>query len=289
MELPSSKPPPLPARRTTRSNQNVHEWDLPQPQPSQQQPQCANTQWDDWDSDAIEEAAQLQEVNNLAARKEAGVTKEEILRLQREEQVAPRVERAESSQSAQTAPPSLPQPTQSQSQPQPQPQPSGGPMFGRRRGQPQQQVEQTAQLQAITRSGSSNSIKMEQKKSKWDDDIVADIAEIPELDAAEDRSQMLTVDAPIITSGLVQTIGELNEQFRRELPSASNDGIDLSVLTSVLAPPEQVHEPDVVWDFDSVFSSLTFEHQNDEDLKEETARELVSSGAAGSDHSRVAD
>jgi len=101
-----------------------------------------------------------------------------------------------------------------------------------------------------------------------DDDDDDGIPVIPDLEDAmgDDTAIDTTVaDAPV-QSARVQSIKELDSEIQFSLPSATEIGVDLSALTQVLYPQDQVAEADEEWTFDKLVTNLSSE------LREEAAR-----------------
>jgi len=94
---------------------------------------------------------------------------------------------------------------------------------------------------------------------------VTDLKEIPDLDAdMEERTEEYTQKiehAPNVRAKTVPSMQDLDKNIIGQLSSITADGLDLSLLTGVLAPAEQVVEPDSMWDYDAVFAQLSSEMQ----------------------------
>ncbi|KAL1514865.1 hypothetical protein AB1Y20_003948 [Prymnesium parvum] len=96
-----------------------------------------------------------------------------------------------------------------------------------------------------------------------DNDTIANL--IPDLEDEQLDMARQVAEAPHLTKSRVQSIQELDDEIDMALPSASEIGIDLSVLQSYLMPQEQVVEEDVPWDFSSELQSLASEMQQERD------------------------
>lgn len=109
---------------------------------------------------------------------------------------------------------------------------------------------------------------------------------IPDLDDVAGEAMEADVSAPTMATSKVQTLGELDAgRCMAPLPPVHN-GIDLTLLQSVLMPPEQVNtEGSGPWTFDSVFASVSKE-LTDEALRkapvEEVDRMMPAGGGAPS-------
>lgn len=100
-----------------------------------------------------------------------------------------------------------------------------------------------------------------------DDDGIPVIPDLDEAVADEAAIDTTVADAPVMrASARVQSINELDNEIQFSLPSATEIGIDLSALTQVLYPQDQVAEPDEEWTFDKLVTTLSRE------LREEAAR-----------------
>jgi len=94
---------------------------------------------------------------------------------------------------------------------------------------------------------------------------------IPDLEDEEADLGGKVAVAPSLKSSRVQTIDELDEEIDMALPSASEVGVDLSVLQSFLTPQEQVQEEeDVPWDFEHELQTIGSELRKEAELREGT-------------------
>ena len=111
--------------------------------------------------------------------------------------------------------------------------------------------------------------------ASMDDDEPAGF--IPDLeDEEEDLGKQLAV-APSLKSSRVQTIMELDEEIDMALPSASEVGVDLSVLQSFLTPQEHVLEEDVPWDVEHELQTIASDLTKEKEEREGTALTGMSS------------
>ena len=100
------------------------------------------------------------------------------------------------------------------------------------------------------------------------------ILEIPELEAEGDEDITFQVaEAPRARNNRMQTMAELDNDQQFNLPSNTDNEVDLSLLTMVLCSSEQVVEDDNVWEpeilFTDVASELTIEAERLENDDEE--------------------
>ena len=90
-----------------------------------------------------------------------------------------------------------------------------------------------------------------------------DIPEIPDLDDQElSEEEDLTrqvADAPAVHVNKVQTLSELQAELKYTVKDDQAEGVDMGLLTSVLAPQAMVAEQDVNWDYEALFSECRAE------------------------------
>jgi len=119
-------------------------------------------------------------------------------------------------------------------------------------------------------------------------DVVTDMQDIPDLEE-EIQEDTKIAAAPNVMSQKIQALSELDHEIMFQLRTATVDGLDLSLLTSALTPQEKVVDPDVTWDFESIFTQVNSEMQAelepegggaDGDDKEGDDEEKASSAAA---------
>merc|ERR1711924_383050 len=97
-------------------------------------------------------------------------------------------------------------------------------------------------------------------------DTIANL--IPDLEDEQEDMARQGAEAPHLTKSRVQSIKELDDAIDMALPSASEIGIDLSVLQSYLLPQEQVAEPDEPWDFSQMLQDIAIEMQREKEEAE---------------------
>ncbi|GMH65440.1 hypothetical protein TL16_g04199 [Triparma laevis f. inornata] len=99
-----------------------------------------------------------------------------------------------------------------------------------------------------------------------------DIMIIPDLDEEMNDEEDITVQvaaAPRNVNRRVASLHELDSEIKYSVSSSEN-GVDLSLLTTSLVPQSSVQEVDEQWDFDSLLQSVTQEfHKEKEMLGEE--------------------
>jgi len=106
----------------------------------------------------------------------------------------------------------------------------------------------------------------------FDDNDESSIPVIPVLEEEEEEEQMSTVaEAPKIRNLRVSSLSELDQDIKYSLPTATEGGIDLSLLTQTLAPQTSLMEEDVEWNFDELLQEVAQEVVADDDtMGEET-------------------
>lgn len=124
------------------------------------------------------------------------------------------------------------------------------------------------QAQASAEFGSGNL----SSQPKFNDDVITDIAELPEVEqsttsggvaaaapvvtsAVDDNTQQ--TEAPNVRTNRMQALQELDQEIGYSSTTSQLDGIDLSLLTSQLLPQDACVEPDVVWEFDQLFTEVS--------------------------------
>lgn len=99
---------------------------------------------------------------------------------------------------------------------------------------------------------------------------------IPDLE--EDLQEDLTTQvaaAPRNINIRTQSMRELDHAIKHTLPTTMVNGLDLSLLTSSLAPRDAVMEDDTTWEFDSLLQTVSQEMQAEVDALEDEAKAKV--------------
>ena len=103
----------------------------------------------------------------------------------------------------------------------------------------------------------------------FDDDEGDDIPVIPDLEEEEDEVVEADIaNAPKAQARRMSSIRELDLDIKlslRDHVSAGVEWIDLSLLTSSLAPQQNVGEQDIPWDFDDLFERVAQDIHAEED------------------------
>jgi len=113
---------------------------------------------------------------------------------------------------------------------------------------------------------SSNKHDIAEINNDDDNDTIANL--IPDLEDEQEDMARQVAEAPHLTKSRVQSIKELDDQIDAKLPSASEIGIDLSVLQAYLMPQEQVQDEDVPWDFSAELQALASEMQREQEERD---------------------
>ena len=96
---------------------------------------------------------------------------------------------------------------------------------------------------------------MQNAKNYWDDRSVT-IQSIPTIGGVSDNNTGNLVAAP--SSYVGQQVSDLNLLNKKlVLPTKSDSGIDLSLLTSVVKPVETVYENDEIWDYNHLIIDIS--------------------------------
>jgi len=101
----------------------------------------------------------------------------------------------------------------------------------------------------------------------WDSDDEAELAAQAKQEEVNEELVTTVAEAPRHLP-MMQTIKELDKHIKFSLPSVVETGVDISILTTVLNPYEQVVEKDITWEFDSLFVKISAELQAEYEAKE---------------------
>ncbi len=71
----------------------------------------------------------------------------------------------------------------------------------------------------------------------------------------------MVADAPHVRALKVQALSELDQDVMFQMPSGTDNGVDLSLLTAVLYPHSAILEPDEPWDVDLMLTDLAAQAQ----------------------------
>lgn len=101
-----------------------------------------------------------------------------------------------------------------------------------------------------------------------DDDDDDGIPMIRDLEDHEEDMARTVAAAPSLKSSRVPNIKELDALIEMSLPSASQVGADLTVLSSFLTPPAQVQDADTPWDVEQELAAIASEMAKERDEME---------------------
>ena len=90
--------------------------------------------------------------------------------------------------------------------------------------------------------------------SYWDNRTTELI--IPEMEADMAEAEEVQISAPATVSTKMIGLAELNKDFAMNVPSATADGIDISLLTGTIRPILDLIETDMHWDYTSLQAEI---------------------------------
>lgn len=100
---------------------------------------------------------------------------------------------------------------------------------------------------------------------------------IPDLEEEEEEDITEQVaEAPRNVVRHVQSLQQLDHAIKFSIPSSA--GLDLSVLTAALVPPEMVRDDDTLWEFDSLLQEVTQDFHAEVQRKIEDAAMILELG-----------
>ena len=101
----------------------------------------------------------------------------------------------------------------------------------------------------------ASQMAMEKKQNLWDEQV--EELDIPELDNdAEVEQTNIDVSAPPEIENKMMGLEELEKDMVHNVPSQIEDGVDLSILTSVIRPIADLIEADIPWDYKSLQAEI---------------------------------
>jgi len=101
----------------------------------------------------------------------------------------------------------------------------------------------------------------QQQDLNRDEEKCIDIPELDEDESAHDLRNGIA-NADVISHNMLlklPTMEELNSDLNYVQMNSLKDGINLSILTNRLIPPEKIVEEDETWDFDSLLHQMRLE------------------------------
>lgn len=101
-----------------------------------------------------------------------------------------------------------------------------------------------------------------------------EISSIPSIAGASENVQGILAPPSAYVGHQVANLSALNQKLI--LPTKTEGGIDLSLLTSVVKPSDIVYEKDELWDYEHLIIEIAQIIRNQKDEPEKVAEELMS-------------
>ena len=105
-----------------------------------------------------------------------------------------------------------------------------------------------------TESSNIGMAKKTNAASYWDNRTTELIIPEMEMDIAE--AEEVQVSAPVVQKVELINLATLNKDFAMNVPSATSDGIDISLLTCNIRPIMDLIETDMHWDYTSLQAEI---------------------------------
>ena len=100
----------------------------------------------------------------------------------------------------------------------------------------------------------ASKIGMEQNKNMWDEKVQE--LDIPELEADAEPAPQNDVTIPPEIETKMLGLEDLEKDMVHNVPSQIEEGVDLSILTSVIRPVADLIEADIPWDYKSLQAEI---------------------------------
>ena len=100
----------------------------------------------------------------------------------------------------------------------------------------------------------ASKIGMDQNKNMWDEKV--EELDIPELEADAEAPTQQEIAMPPEIENKMMGLEELEKDMVHNVPSQIEDGVDLSILTSVIRPISDLIEADIPWDYKSLQAEI---------------------------------
>lgn len=142
---------------------------------------------------------------------------------------------------------------------------------GRRASSARMDLEQQEQGSGQKKEERSSKGK-KNKHFEDDDDADGCIMIIPDIDDDQEEEIQLKVAQAPVNIRTVQSLTELDSQISGlSLPEVGVDSarLNMSILTSVLVPPDKLEEPDEAWDFEQLLEKVSQEMTKQKETKED--------------------
>ena len=100
----------------------------------------------------------------------------------------------------------------------------------------------------------ASQIGMGNNKNMWDEKV--EELDIPELEADAEPTNTNEVTLPPEIENKMMSLDELEKDMIHNVPSQIEEGVDLSLLTSVIRPISDLIEADISWDYKSLQTEI---------------------------------
>ena len=100
----------------------------------------------------------------------------------------------------------------------------------------------------------ASKIGMDQNKNMWDEKV--EELDIPELEGDAEQPTQQEISMPPEIENKMLGLDELEKDMVHNVPSQIEDGVDLSILTSVIRPIADLIEADISWDYKSLQAEI---------------------------------
>ena len=100
----------------------------------------------------------------------------------------------------------------------------------------------------------ASKIGMDQNKNMWDEKV--EELDIPELEGDAEQPTQQEISMPPEIENRMMGLDELEKDMVHNVPSQIEDGVDLSILTSVIRPIADLIEADISWDYKSLQAEI---------------------------------
>ena len=107
---------------------------------------------------------------------------------------------------------------------------------------------------ATTESSNIGMAKKSTAASYWDNRTTELVIPEMEMDAAD--VEEVAVSAPVVQKVELINLATLNKDFAMNVPSATTDGIDISLLTCNIRPIMDLIETDMHWDYTNLQAEI---------------------------------
>ena len=105
--------------------------------------------------------------------------------------------------------------------------------------------------------GNNNNLQSQigmENKNLWDEKV--EELDIPELENEAEEIIQNDITAPPEIENKMMGLDELEKDMQHNVPSQIEEGVDLSILTSVIRPIADLIEADIPWDYKSLQAEI---------------------------------